>query len=231
MAAKWKALYEDGHIIVCDKPAGVPVQSRRIDRPDLEGMVRSYLMRQSGRRDTFVAAVHRLDQPVEGMVLMAKTKKAAGILSSKMQEGMWLKEYLAVTQGHMPQQDGVLENYIVKDARTQTAHIVPTECENAKYAKLEYSVLESVEEIQLVKIRLFTGRFHQIRVQFAHAGCPLVGDSRYNPDGKRMGKNPALCACTLVFEHPVTGEELTFTRTPVGEIFQKFTYIREMCTH
>lgn len=224
----WKIIYEDEQVIVCDKPAGVAVQSRRIDRQDLEGMARSYLMKQSGRRDVFVAAVHRLDQPVEGLVLMAKTKKAAGTLSAQMQDGLWTKKYLAVIQGQMPQERGILENYITRDAKTQMAYITQSENKDARYARLEYAVLETCGNRQLVEITLFTGRYHQIRVQFAHAGYPLVGDARYNPDKTCVGRGPALCAYTLAFVHPVAKKKMTFTKRPYGEFFRDFTYIKEM---
>lgn len=229
MAGKWKNIYEDDAIIVCDKPAGVAVQSRRLNRQDLEGLVRSYLIRQSGKRDVFVAAVHRLDQPVEGLVLLAKTRQAAGVLSRQMQEGAWSKEYLAVVEGKLPQTEGILEDYLRKDARTQQAQVVSAQEEGAKRAELEYKVLESLADRQLVKIRLHTGRYHQIRAQFAHAGHPLAGDSRYQSASRTDGRGLGLCAYRLAFVHPVTGERLTFTKCPEGENFRDFTYISKMC--
>lgn len=229
MAGKWKNVYEDDVIIVCDKPAGVAVQSRRLDRKDLEGLVRSYLIKQSGRRDVFAAAVHRLDQPVEGLVLLAKTRQAAATLSGQMQGGEWSKEYLAVVEGKLPQTEGILEDYLRKDIRTQQAQIVSAQEEGAKRAKLEYKVLESLADRQLVRIRLYTGRYHQIRAQLAHAGHPLAGDSRYRSASGMDGRGLGLCAYRLTFSHPVTGERLTFTKCPEGENFRDFTYISEMC--
>lgn len=229
MAGKWKNIYEDDAIIVCDKSAGVAVQSRRLNRQDLEGLVRSYLIRQSGKRDVFVAAVHRLDQPVEGLVLLAKTRQAAGVLSRQMQEGEWSKEYLAVVEGKLPQTEGILEDYLRKDARTQQAQVVSAQEEGAKRAELEYKVLESLGDRQLVKIWLHTGRYHQIRAQFAHAGHPLAGDNRYQSASGTDGRGLGLCAYRLAFDHPVTGERLTFTKCPEGEKFRDFTYICKMC--
>lgn len=233
-------LYEDDAVLVCEKAAGTPVQSRNIGRQDLEGMVRAYLMRQSGRRDSFIAAVHRLDQPVEGMVVFARTKKAAANLTRQIQEHRWVKEYLAVTEGVFGQPKGCLTDYLKRDGRTNTSHVADASDREAKRAVLEYEVLGTQKERQLVRVLLMSGRHHQIRVQLSHAGHPIVGDMRYNENyvNHKGGVPLALAACRLVLFHPVSGRRMTFVKEPSGQHFADFresivkqSYIWEIETH
>lgn len=217
-------LYEDDAMLVCEKDAGVPVQSRNIGRQDLEGMVRMYLMKRNGKRDNFIAAVHRLDQPVEGMVVFAKTKKAAADLTRQIQQHHWGKEYLAVTEGIFGQPVGCLTDYLRKDGRTNTSRVVDAADKEGKKAVLEYEVLETQKERQLIHVRLMSGRHHQIRVQLSHAGHPIVGDMRYNGNyvNQKNGAPVALAACRITLSHPVTGRQMTFVREPSGRYFAEF---------
>lgn len=232
MADKWKIIYEDEDLVVCDKPAGVAVQSRQLGKQDLEGMVRTHLMRKTGRRDVFAAAVHRLDQPVEGIVLVAGSRAAAAKLSEQMKRQEWEKIYLAVVEGHMEQERGLLCDYLKKDGRQNFSYVADREEEGAREARLEYQVLETVGDRQLLEIHLHTGRHHQIRVQLSHAGHPIVDDGRYNPKcSTSSGRlELALCAARLTMVHPTTQERMTFVKKPQGKNFQEFTYIQKMCT-
>lgn len=220
-------IYEDKDILVCNKPAGVAVQTRRMGEADMESLLRNYLARKG--ETPYVGIVHRLDQPVEGVMVFARNQKVAAGLNRQMQSGGFDKNYYAVLCGTPTKKQGVLEDYLCKDGRSNTSSVVTKQTPGAKPARLEYEVVECVQgedaegEKSLVRIHLMTGRHHQIRVQFAHAGCPLYGDRKYNrvSDGKYAGL--ALCSYRLRFVHPTSGRELSYEIVPQGEAFHKFT--------
>lgn len=216
-------LYEDEHIFVCHKRAGIAVQTRNIRQPDLEKMILNQLSRCGKKPEIYV--VHRLDQPVEGVIVFAKTKKAASGLSCQFkQKNNISKEYVAVVEGHFEYEKHRLENYLLKDGKTNTSKVVINTTNGAKSAILDLEVLCSGEENQLVKINLHTGRHHQIRVQLANAGHPIVGDRKYNEKYQNYKGTieTALCSCSLEFRHPSTGKEMKFTVVPEGEIFSQY---------
>ena len=223
-------IYEDPHIIVCHKPAGMPVQSARIGTADLVSLLKNHLA--SSARNTgaskppYLAVIHRLDQPVEGLLVFAKSPAAARDLNRQLTSSGFSKYYRATVVGVPDPAEGTLEDYMVRDGRTNMSHICTEKTPGAKPARLHYRVLETYEDAgavtSLVKIRLDTGRHHQIRVQMAHMGCPLVGDRKYgacNPE-KTNGKNiPVhtksaeplrLCAYRLEFKHPATRKDMVF---------------------
>lgn len=231
-----RILYEDKDIIVCHKPAGIATQTARVGQADMASEITNYLKdaRPDSKKLIYVRVVHRLDQPVEGILVFAKNKATAAALSKQAAGERMEKEYLAVVCGKEIPQSGELTDYLVKDGRTNTSRIVPPEVKDAKRAVLEYEVLEQKlpEEddpcrLALVRIRLHTGRHHQIRVQMANAGMPLLGDHKYADDvtlamTKRLGtKEIALCASRLAFDHPGTGERMQFQITPEGAAFRK----------
>lgn len=205
-------IFEDKKILVVHKPAGLAVQNRSYGQPDLESLLKNYLKEnQAGTGDKipYLGIVHRLDQPVEGLLVFAKTKEAAKDLSRQVSSGQMEKRYLAVVHGENLEEDEVfLTDYLIKDEKTHMAKVVRQGEKNAREARLSYRLIRQWEEEALVEIRLFTGRFHQIRVQMAHAGLPISGDRKYNP--RSGGDALALCAYALVFRYPGSRKKMSF---------------------
>jgi len=203
-------LYEDDEIIVVNKEAGLAVQARSAGQKDLESMLLTYLA--SGGHVPELHVVHRIDQPVEGLVLFAKTKEAAADLTRQLTDGRMKKIYRAQVAGRIPKEEDTLEDYLVRDAGNVTRVVPPPSKKirgkNApKKAVLHYRKLSDKELI----IELFSGRHHQIRVQLAHAGMPIIGDRKYGkPDPDYRGRL-MLTAWQLVLFHPLTKEKMVFT--------------------
>ena len=230
-------IFEDKHIIVAYKPAGIATQTARIGQQDMVSELKNYLSGKpeyQGKGLPYLGLVHRLDQPVAGILVFAKNPKAAGVLSSQLTGGGMKKYYYAIVYGNPKQDKASLEDYIYKDGKTNQSLIVKEDFPEAKKALLNYRkiktlmVIEAQQEASLVEIELITGRHHQIRAQMAHAGMPLLGDSKYGNEhskefSREIGcKSVALSAYKLIFKHPVTGKEMTFEREPEGEIFLPF---------
>ncbi len=230
-------LYEDKHIIVCFKPHGIAVQSRKAGVPDLEHMVLNHIASSSHPSaskkysNPYLAVIHRLDQPVAGILVFAKTREAAKTLNRQLTAGSFDKRYLALVEGIPAQEQGSLTDYITKDGRTNTSRICEKDTAGAKEARLSYRVLpgqnvsyseifphftsksaENIDSCTLLEVTLDTGRHHQIRVQLAHMNCPIIGDTKYNPHAKAASGWQTLCLCAykLSFCHPVTGKNMTF---------------------
>lgn len=221
---KTKILFEDKFIMVCYKPAGLPTQTASVMAPDMVSELKNYLRRSSGSgtKEPYVGLVHRLDQPVEGLLVFGKTQRAAAALSAQLNDGTLHKTYLAVTEGIPEEKEAVLTGYLWKDSRDNSSRVVPEGIKGAKRAELSYRVLSVKEDLALIEIDLKTGRHHQIRVQMAHMGCPLLGDRKYGRSSQTV-RNPALCASKLVFRHPQTGKMMEFTVDPEGDAFAIFT--------
>lgn len=231
-----KILHEDNHILVVHKPAGLAVQSARIGQADVVSELKKYLAKSAGS-NPYLGIIHRLDQPVEGVLVFAKNPKAAADLSRQLQGDNFCKEYLAVVCGKMDDKSGELVDYVEKE----NGMAVVTTPEKGKKAVLQYQVMEHViaksavkenlsgeEYISLLRITLKTGRFHQIRIQFSHAGHPLVGDKKYGT-GESLAlseelrvRNVALCAETLTFVHPYSKEKLVYSVSPANPVFELF---------
>ena len=193
-------VYEDSEILVCRKPAGVISE---------EGGLPELLKRESGAAEIY--CVHRLDRETAGLMVYAKTKRAAAALSSTISAGKLHKEYLAVVQGETPE-GGELRDLLYRDAKKNKSYVVKRMRRGVREAVLRYETLERREGLSLVRVELQTGRSHQIRVQFASRGFPLVGDGKY---GSVFRDSPlALFASSLSFPHPVTGEALSFSAEP-----------------
>ena len=218
-------LYEDKEILVCRKTAGMPVQAAKIGTMDMESALKNYLAQKTPGKIPYLGVVHRLDQPVEGILVFAKTSEAAGNLSKQMMAGGAGKYYLAVTEGKAKSSEGTLTDYLKKNGKANMSQVVSANTPGAKKAILHYKVLDQQEingkSRTLLKIRLETGRHHQIRVQLSHAGMPLLGDRKYNP-GEISQLPLGLCSCHLIFRHPITGKKMEFQVTPNGESFAGF---------
>ena len=197
-------LFEDSDIIVCVKPAGLPVQTASLAQPDLESELKKHLA------GGYLAVVHRLDQPVEGLMVFAKSPRAAAGLSKQVQSGGGMhKHYLARICGHMAAERGECEDLLIKDARTNSSRIAKEGEKGAKPALMEYEVLEKDADTELLGITLHSGRHHQIRVQLASRGVPIWGDRKYGGDKAASGRL-RLGADRLEFVHPVKGEPMSF---------------------
>lgn len=203
-------LYEDTAIIVCKKPAGVATQTKRLGQADMESLLKNY--RAGKGEPPYVGVVHRLDQPVEGVMVFAKTREAAADLSRQIATKAADKYYYAVTDGVPERKKGMLEDYLLRDGRTNTSQVVPKGTPDAKRAALTYEVLEQKDGRAVLAIKLETGRHHQIRVQLAHAGFPIVGDKKYNfkEHMASSGNTLLLCSYKIGFSHPNSRRKLEF---------------------
>lgn len=254
-----RILHEDNDIIVCHKPAGIATQTARVGQADMVSEIANYLNAKKdgvASKSPYVGVVHRLDQPVEGILVFAKNKQAAAVLSRQAAGDEMKKEYLALVCGKNMQRSGELTDYLVKDGKMNTSRIVPPEVKGAKEARLSYEVLRedlleilfsdtkagegfSVSEREtncgellqaaVVKICLHTGRHHQIRVQMANAGMPLLGDHKYADEdvialSEKLGiRETALCAYRLAFTHPKSGRRMQFEIQPESAVFRKIS--------
>lgn len=224
---KIRILHEDEDIIVCVKPYGVPVQGDKSRDTDVLTYLKHHIFEQEDmEEEPYLALVHRLDRPVGGVMVFAKNQEAAAALSDQIQDGGMVKFYQAVVTGELPKESGMLEDYLIKDGKTNTTKVAAKGVKGAKKAQLEYEVLDVFETDQGVfsylLIELLTGRHHQIRVQFASRGYGIYGDTKYNPMFQKQGKRYqqiALFATRLEFEHPATGEHMVFKCEPEGDAF------------
>lgn len=223
-----RILYEDKDILVCHKPSGIAVQNARIGTMDMESALKNYLSRKNPEKIPYLAVVHRLDQPVEGVLVFGLTPKAAASLSSQISGKTAVKKYLAVTDRIRSEKKGVLENYLKKEPKGNISRAVPADTKGAKKARLSYEVLKELDDKRtetrkrfLVSIQLETGRHHQIRVQMSDAGMPLLGDRKYN-GSDHSGFPLGLCSCQLIFRHPETGKKMEFSVIPENMAFEGF---------
>lgn len=214
-------IFEDRDILVCVKPHGTPTQSRRIGDPDMVSILKNHLHAAYGKKgEPYLALIHRLDQPAEGLLVFAKTPSAAKSLSRQLQSSDFGKHYLAVLNGIPAREEATLEDYIVKDGRTNMSRICTPDTPGGKPARLHYKILctHDTDSLALAEIILDTGRHHQIRVQMSHIGCPIAGDAKYTPASFHavhpFSDTLQLYAARLSFTHPATGAPLTFTYDP-----------------
>lgn len=210
-----KVIYEDNHIIVVEKKPNIPSQADKTEDLDMLSIVKNYIKEKYQKPgNVYLGLVHRLDRPVGGIMIFAKTSKAASRLSNEVREKVFKKKYLAVVDGKLDKKEGILEDYLYKDERNNISKVVKKEKKNAKYAKLEYKVLKynPLKDLSLLEINLHTGRHHQIRVQLSNMNHSIFGDQKYGTRGK--GKQIALWAYELTIVHPVTKQEMTFKDLP-----------------
>ncbi|MBQ8109491.1 MAG: RluA family pseudouridine synthase [Clostridia bacterium] len=210
-----EVLYEDNHLLVVVKPPNLPAQADSSGDDDLLSILKRYIGNKYQKPgNVYLGLVHRLDRPVGGVMVFARTSKAAARLSAAFAQHAQDRRYLAVVQGSMPA-CAILEDALIKDGATGTVRVVPPDTPGAKPARLRTAPLARREGLTLTEVTLYTGRSHQIRVQHAHAGYPLWGDARYG--GGRPGQQIALWAALLRFEHPTRHEALCFTAPPPGK--------------
>lgn len=212
---RWPVLYEDNHLLAIYKPSGLLVQGDRTGDVCLLDLGRRWLKdryHKPGR--VFLAMVHRLDRPVAGVVLFARTSKAAGRLSGQFRERTVAKQYLAVVHGMVSGESGRLVHHI--ERKDLVSRVVPEPTDVSQEARLRYSVVARDRENSLLKVFLETGRRHQIRIQLARMGHPILGDLRYGAMAPLPGRQIALLAQELSVDHPTRGDRLVLT-CPVPE--------------
>lgn len=213
-------IFEDAFVLVCYKPAGIPTQTKRFGQQDMESILKNY--RAKKKENPFIGVVHRLDQPVEGVMVFAKTKEATAELSRQVRERSVGKHYFAASEGNgTMEESGSLQDYIAFDQKTNVARIVSEEeakKSDAKKALLDYRIVSLCGNRRVFDVTLHTGRHHQIRLQFANAGCPLIGDQKYG-EGER-GQQLALCSYKIEFVHPKTKKEMVFEIKPRNELLK-----------
>ncbi|MBQ6415945.1 MAG: RluA family pseudouridine synthase [Butyrivibrio sp.] len=227
---KIEYIYEDEDIIICHKPAGIATEGAGPGKMDLVSQVRNYLTRKSRQEGkngpAYVGTVYRLDQPVEGVVVIGKNKKATSSLAEQIKKHTTDKYYYALCFGNVEPREGHVENYLGRREDSGLAVIVSEEEKvrliggDVKKAELDYEVLSSDERTSLLKIKLLTGRFHQIRVQMAGLGYPIIGDTKYGNEeslqySEEKGIKTVCLACyKFGFKHPTTGKRVFFEIKP-----------------
>lgn len=210
-------LFEDNHILVVVKPQNVPTQGDSSGDTDLLTMLKQYLIKKYNKPgDAYLGLLHRLDRPTGGVMVFAKTSKAAGRLSEQIRAGDFDKTYAAVTVGR-PNRTGRVEHYLIKDEKTNTVTLAPSTLQGVKRALSDIKVIDERDGQSLVTVKLLTGRTHQARVQLKSLGSPIVGDSKYGGDKYVKSAHLALWAYRLSFSHPISGDEMTFISEPPQE--------------
>lgn len=220
---KFEVIYEDNHVIVVNKPPGVLSQGDTTGDEDMLTLLRQYIKEKYSKPgNVYIGLVHRLDRPVGGLMVFARTSKAAARLSQQIVDQKLLKEYACVCQGTPP--EGKWIHYLEKDKRTNTSRVVRDGARGSKRASLQCEVLDTDGKESICKVHLYTGRSHQIRVQFLAQGCPLIGDQKYNKDANK-GTWVALFSKRLTFWHPTRNEKMIFELDlPDRMPWKKFKY-------
>lgn len=238
ISMKYTILYEDSDLLVCLKPAGVAAQNERGFQPAMTDLLKQHLTKQNGKKgDPYLGIIHRLDKPVGGIMVYAKTKTAAASLSKQITFNQIKKHYYAVLSATPLKPSATLTDYLVHDKKNNYSFISEPSNPKAKKAELSYQILKQISLTQgeqtdiltLVHILLKTGRHHQIRVQFSNLGCPLYGDLKYNPTFKpipsltqKNSSSIALYSYCLEFIHPKTGKVMQFSQVPSDGIWKLF---------
>lgn len=210
-----KIIYEDNHLLVVEKPVNISSQEDETGDQDMLTLLKEDLKQRYNKPgNVFLGLVHRLDRPVGGTMVFAKTSKAASRLSEQIRSRGFKKFYFAVVHGTFSHKSGTLHDYLLKDSRSNIVKVVSSSDNGAKEAVLEYEVLKDADNFSLVKIELHTGRPHQIRVQFSNIGHPLFGDQKYGARLNKPGQQIALWSAKIILEHPTQKEIMTFKSSP-----------------
>ena len=210
-----RIVYEDNHLLVVVKPPNMPTQADASRDPDVHSLMKDYIAEKYQKPGAvYLGLVHRLDRPVGGLLVLGRTSKAADRLSGQVRSKTLARQYVAAVRGKAPD-SGELHDWLLKDERTNTVRVVPEGTPGAKEALLRFACVARAEGLSLLRVRLFTGRSHQIRVQLAHSKIPIWGDARYG--GGRPGEQIALWGAHLGLVHPTLREELRFDAPPPRE--------------
>ena len=207
-----EVLYEDNHIIIVNKAAGELVQSDAEGNPGLEDEVKKYLKEKYGKPgEAFLGVVHRIDRPVSGVVMFAKTSKALNRLNTMIRDRQVRKIYWAIVKNPISPESGTLHDFIYRDGAKNKSYCASKGRKDAKEAILHYNTISSSKNYHLLEIELETGRHHQIRCQLSHAGSPIRGDLKYGYDRSNPDGSISLHARSLQFIHPVSKQEIAVT--------------------
>jgi len=207
-------IYEDNHLLVVEKPVNVLSQEDETNDKDMLTILKEYIKEKYNKPgNVYLGLVHRLDRPVGGVMIFAKTSKAASRLSEQVRNKTFKKTYFAVIHGNMNKKD-TLKDYLYKDSKTNIVNVVKKGYPNSKDAELDYEILDAEDNLSLVKINLKTGRSHQIRVQFASRGHTLYGDQKYGKSMNKVGQQIALWSNSIEIVHPISKEKQIFKSIP-----------------
>ena len=210
-----KVIYEDNHLLVVEKPVNVLSQGDDTNDKDMVNLLKDYIkVKYNKPGNVFIGLVHRLDRPVGGIMVFAKTSKAASRLSEQVRNKSFKKTYRAVLNGNMKKDNDTLKDYLYKNKKTNMVSVVNKNHKDAKDAELSYETIAKNEKFSMVQVDLKTGRPHQIRVQFSSRKHPLFGDQRYGQDVNKKGDQIALWSYKIEITHPTTKEKMEFICEP-----------------
>ena len=213
-----KVVFEDNHLLVVEKPVNILSQGDDTNDHDMVNLLKKYVKEKYNKPgNVFIGLVHRLDRPVGGVMVFAKTSKAASRLSEQVRNKTFKKTYKAVINGKMKKDSDTLKDYLYKNKKTNMVSVVDKNHKESKDAELSYKTLDTKKGLSYVEVDLKTGRPHQIRVQFASRKHPLVGDQRYGQDINKVGQQIALWSSKIEITHPTTKEKMIFECEPPKE--------------
>ena len=213
-----KVIFEDNHLLVVEKPVNILSQGDDTNDKDMVNLLKQYVKEKYNKPgNVYIGLVHRLDRPVGGIMVFAKTSKAASRLSDQVRTKTFKKTYRAVIHGNMINKEDTLKDYLYKNKKTNMVSVVNKDHKEAKNAELSYKTLDRKDGFSLVEIDLKTGRPHQIRVQFASRNHPLFGDQRYGQHVNKVGQQIALWYYKIEIIHPTTKEKMEFICEPPQE--------------
>lgn len=214
-------LFEDYYLLVCNKPSGLSTEIQKHNYPSLEQQCIDYLKgKYPGRKNYYLRPVHRLDRPASGVVIFAKTHAALNRINFQIENRMVVKIYYALINGWLTEDSGTLENWLAKDVKVKKSIVVPPKSKEAKHAVLHYTKKQKMQSTTLLEIQLITGRYHQIRSQFAHINHPIVNDTLYGAN--EILNAPAIClhAASFSMRHPINNTQIQFSApTPYNDLW------------
>ncbi len=217
-------IYEDNHLIAVHKPAGIPVQGDETGDTPLSDMVKEYIKYKYKKPgEVYLGVLHRLDRPVEGVVIFARTSKSAARMSEMFREKTITKTYWAIVEKKPPLPSGVLTDYIWKDKKANRSYCYKKEKKDSQWAQLTYKTLEEADGLYLLEVNPLTGRPHQIRAQLSHMGCIILGDTKYGSKLPLKDRSISLLARKIAFVHPVQNTQMVLDSfKPQGKWWKKF---------